>query len=359
MKVTLDAVLADQIFQTLMGDEVGRAGGSSRRTPSTFGTSTLSGPAGGRWGVFRDRRRSSLMRRRSEIRGDGRALTHPSAALLAVALHVVPASGPGAGPRRVDHHIAGELGTSFSCGGTRRRAVRLAASRSICTAHASRRSLRSTCRFRVIRGGRPGERRLRSIYGLRGYGGSQPPDGRSAGSIRRRGPTRPCASRGRDVDQGAEGVSSVALLGWATGGHCWPLRVVYPENVSHLIPQHALRQRPATRSVGSSLEDPGPGRFNRVRRLPASTAESLFGAWDASIPLEGKASGGIRVATACRGGAASDPTSHAGSRPASGAQRRNGGQLLPASDALGMPRRSPGDAGHRPSDWSRRRTPRC
>lgn len=91
-------------------------------------------------------------------------------------------------------------------------------------------------------------------------------------------------------------VGQVALLGWATGGH-WAgyYAALYPEKVSHLILYNTLYGGSNKHDLigqGSSLEDPNhPGRFNAdaigAHRL--STAESLFGSWDQSIPLQDKA----------------------------------------------------------------------
>jgi pimeloyl-ACP methyl ester carboxylesterase len=90
-------------------------------------------------------------------------------------------------------------------------------------------------------------------------------------------------------------VASVSLFGWATGGH-WAgfYASLHPSRVSHLILFNSLYggydKHPAF-GAGSDLEDPAqPGRFN-VGAFGAyrfNTAESLFGAWDRSIPTEEK-----------------------------------------------------------------------
>lgn len=89
----------------------------------------------------------------------------------------------------------------------------------------------------------------------------------------------------------------VALLGWATGGlWCGWYASLHPERVSHLILFNTLyggSDEHALLGHGSSLEDPGhPGRFNAAElgAYRYSTAESLFGAWDRSIPVGDKAS---------------------------------------------------------------------
>lgn len=91
------------------------------------------------------------------------------------------------------------------------------------------------------------------------------------------------------------GVERVALLGWATGGH-WAgyYATLHPERVSHLILYNTLYGGSAEHDSigrGSSLEDPQhTGRFN-VKAMGGyrfSTAESLFGSWDDSIPMADK-----------------------------------------------------------------------
>lgn len=89
----------------------------------------------------------------------------------------------------------------------------------------------------------------------------------------------------------------VALLGWATGGH-WLgyYATVFPEHVSHLILYNTMYGGAGghpTLGAGSGLEDPDqPGRFNTQEygTYRFSTAGSLFGAWDNSIPVEDKSS---------------------------------------------------------------------
>lgn len=93
---------------------------------------------------------------------------------------------------------------------------------------------------------------------------------------------------------GREDIRTVALLGWATGGH-WigHYASLYPENVSHLVFLNTLyggANQHDRIGPGSALEDPAqPGRFNPAYgSYRLSSAESLFGAWDASIPFEDK-----------------------------------------------------------------------
>lgn len=91
------------------------------------------------------------------------------------------------------------------------------------------------------------------------------------------------------------GVERVAVLGWATGGH-WLgyYATLYPQRVSHLILYNTLYGGSSDHEYighGSSLEDPRrPGHFNAdaFGAYRFSTAESLFGSWDRSIPVEEK-----------------------------------------------------------------------
>jgi pimeloyl-ACP methyl ester carboxylesterase len=90
-------------------------------------------------------------------------------------------------------------------------------------------------------------------------------------------------------------VDHLALLGWATGGlWCGYYATLHPDRVSHLVVFNTLyggSDEHASIGHGSSLEDPQhPGRFNSAEMgaYRFSTAESLFGAWDRSIPLEDK-----------------------------------------------------------------------
>ncbi len=118
-------------------------------------------------------------------------------------------------------------------------------------------------------------------------------------------------------------VEQVALLGWATGGlWCGYYASLHPESVSHLILFNTLYGGSDEHPLlghGSSLEDPAhPGRFNAgMGAYRYSTAESLFGAWDRSIPVADKASWrDPRVAAAYAAAAlASDATSDSRTPP--------------------------------------------
>lgn len=112
------------------------------------------------------------------------------------------------------------------------------------------------------------------------------------------------------------GVEQVALLGWATGSH-WLgyYATLHPERVSHLVLYNSLyggSDRHPSIGRGSSLEDPAhPGKFADSDPYRLSTEESLFPAWDRSVPLEDKSAWrDPEVARAyAREALASDPTS--------------------------------------------------
>ena len=90
-------------------------------------------------------------------------------------------------------------------------------------------------------------------------------------------------------------VEAIALVGWATGGHwCGYYATLHPDRVSHLVLYNTLYggsdEHPRI-GHGSGLEDPEhPGRFHSgaLGGYRFSTAESLSGSWDRSIPLEDK-----------------------------------------------------------------------
>lgn len=134
----------------------------------------------------------------------------------------------------------------------------------------------------------------------RGYGRSTRPEG----MLRDPAATAPLVRSSevvRDVAaavaalRARHGVGQVALLGWATGGH-WlgHYASIFSDRVSHLVLYNTLYGGTSTHPSlgrGSDLEDPErPGEFN-ARALGAwraSSAASLLGGWDASIPLEDK-----------------------------------------------------------------------
>ncbi|HJU25520.1 MAG TPA: alpha/beta fold hydrolase [Rhodanobacteraceae bacterium] len=121
-----------------------------------------------------------------------------------------------------------------------------------------------------------------------------------------------------------DSVDRIALLGWATGGNwCGYYATLHPDRVSDLIFLNTLyggSDRHSYIGHGSSLEDPEhPGRFNFAEfgAYRFSTAKSLFGAWDRSIPLEDKSKWrDPEVAAAyAKAALASDPTSQSRSPP--------------------------------------------
>jgi len=105
----------------------------------------------------------------------------------------------------------------------------------------------------------------------------------------------------RDIDAAVDligkrtGVSRVSLFGWATGGQ-WAgyYATLYSEKLSHLILLNALYGADAPHPVmghGSEMEDPAhPGHLNpAIGAYRCSSADSLLGAWNRSIPNEHRA----------------------------------------------------------------------
>ncbi|RZQ59498.1 alpha/beta hydrolase [Amycolatopsis suaedae] len=135
----------------------------------------------------------------------------------------------------------------------------------------------------------------------------------------------------RDIDAAVDlvrrrtGASGVTLFGWATGGH-WAgmYTALHPEKVGGLVLFNSLYGGTAghpTLGHGSPYEDPDrPGRFHAEAyggyRL--STAESLLGSWDDSIPDQDKSTwrDPAVVAAYQRAALASDPESGRHSPPA-------------------------------------------
>ncbi|KOF22368.1 alpha/beta hydrolase [Ensifer adhaerens] len=159
------------------------------------------------------------------------------------------------------------------------------------------------------------------IMDARGYGGSSRDgqDGRQDGQplVRSNEVVRDIGAV-VDAVQARTGVSQVALLGWATGGHWAGMYASEnPWEVSHLVVYNSLYGAHAghrTLGPGSDTADPSnPDLFN-IQRFGAyrlNTAASLLPSWDRSIPVEDKAAWrDPRVAKAYQGAAlASDPTS--------------------------------------------------
>ncbi|MEL6322219.1 MAG: alpha/beta hydrolase [Cyanobacteria bacterium J06626_14] len=134
----------------------------------------------------------------------------------------------------------------------------------------------------------------------------------------------------RDIDAVVRAVveqtehATVALLGWATGGHWAGMYAsLYPETVSHLIMYNALygaHDGHENLGRGSSLADPNDSnRFNTERfgAYRLNTADSLLPSWDRAIPVEDKTQWrDPRVVEAYQQAAlASDPTSESRNPP--------------------------------------------
>ncbi|TIS78083.1 MAG: alpha/beta hydrolase [Mesorhizobium sp.] len=91
-------------------------------------------------------------------------------------------------------------------------------------------------------------------------------------------------------------VSRVSLVGWATGGH-WAGAYAsrFPQTVDRLILYNSLHggsDQHSTLGTGSPLENPDrPGTFNvhTFGGYRMNTRQSLFTAWDDSIPVADKA----------------------------------------------------------------------
>ena len=127
-----------------------------------------------------------------------------------------------------------------------------------------------------------------------------------------------------DAVQARTGVSQVALLGWATGGHWAGMYTSQnPGEVSHLVLYNSLYGAHVghkTLGPGSDMADPSnPDQFN-IKRFGAyrlNTAASLLPSWDRSIPIKDKAAWrDPKVAEAYQAAAlASDPTSRSRNPP--------------------------------------------
>jgi pimeloyl-ACP methyl ester carboxylesterase len=139
------------------------------------------------------------------------------------------------------------------------------------------------------------------IMDVRGYGYSTRPPGMSepreanAPLVRSTEAVRDIAAV-VDWIRNHRGVDKVALLGWATGGSwCGHYAALHSDRVRDVVFLNALYGGSDTHPSighGSSLEDPEHhGRFNAgdVGAYRFNTAESLFGSWDRSIPIDDKA----------------------------------------------------------------------
>ncbi|AIA48631.1 alpha/beta hydrolase fold protein [Serratia sp. FS14] len=138
------------------------------------------------------------------------------------------------------------------------------------------------------------------ILDLRGYGLSSrpaamnsPPD-QSAPLIRTADAVADIAHAVQAI-QAWSGAPRVNLLGWATGGH-WAgaYAAQYPQNVERLVLYNTLYGGTTHHPLlgqGSPLDDPqNPGHFNAAKfgGWNLSTRDSLFVAWDNSIPVADK-----------------------------------------------------------------------
>lgn len=145
----------------------------------------------------------------------------------------------------------------------------------------------------------------RAVYVMdaRGYGGSDRP-----AAMRQPPSASTPLSRGYEVVRDVDAVvaeasrrhhgAPVALLGWATGG-MWAAYYasLHPERVSHLVMLNALYGHtsvPAPHPVlgpGSGTSDPAhPDRLHpEIGGYAYYTKDSLYGAWDRTIPVADKA----------------------------------------------------------------------
>jgi pimeloyl-ACP methyl ester carboxylesterase len=159
------------------------------------------------------------------------------------------------------------------------------------------------------------------IMDARGYGGSTRigQDGDSAGN-----PLARSDEIVRDIDavvtavKASTGISEVALMGWATGGHWVGMYASrHPRKVSHIVIYNSLYGGHAGHKIlgfGGPLSDPNdPTRFDigKSGAFGLSTAQSLTPSWDGSIPDADKATWRDPAVLAAYQSAAlaSDPTS--------------------------------------------------
>jgi len=87
------------------------------------------------------------------------------------------------------------------------------------------------------------------------------------------------------------GVKTVALIGWASGGHWAGMYASrYPHRVSGLVLLNSLYGVAAPWSMRSAFEDKDhPGEFDRsVGAYVLRSAQSLLGAWERTIPIADK-----------------------------------------------------------------------
>ncbi len=166
------------------------------------------------------------------------------------------------------------------------------------------------------------------VMDARGYGGSTRTgqDGDSTGK-----PLVRSDEVVRDIDavvtavKARSGISEVALLGWATGGHWVGMYASrHPRAVSHIVIYNSLYGARAGHKIlgsGGPLSDPNdPTRFDigKFGAFGFNTAQSLTPSWDGSIPVEDKATWRDPAVLAAYQSAAlaSDPTSSQRNPPA-------------------------------------------
>ena len=158
------------------------------------------------------------------------------------------------------------------------------------------------CQFRVGLWRLTSRRKGSCVYviDIRGYGQSARPPGMEE-PPQNHPPIVRSGEAVRDIDAAVDligkrtGVSRVSLFGWATGGQ-WAgyYATLYSEKLSHLILLNALYGADAPHPVmghGSEMEDPAhPGHLNpAIGAYRCSSADSLLGAWNRSIPNEHRA----------------------------------------------------------------------
>lgn len=143
------------------------------------------------------------------------------------------------------------------------------------------------------------ERSGRPVYVMdaRGYGGSERPAAMSRPPEASQ-PLSRAYEVVRDIDAVVDAVSRsgepVALLGWATGGMWMAFHAsLHPRKVGHLVTLNALyggSDRHGMLGAESGTADPAhPDRLNPdIGGYAFSSAASLFGGWDRSIPLQDK-----------------------------------------------------------------------
>jgi pimeloyl-ACP methyl ester carboxylesterase len=137
------------------------------------------------------------------------------------------------------------------------------------------------------------------IIDIRGYGQSSRP-----AQMEEPAPNHPPLVRSleavTDIDAAVDlvrertGVSRISIFGWATGGQ-WAgfYATLHSDKISHLILLNSLYGSDAPHPLmghGSDMEDPAkPGRLNSaVGAYRCSTADSLLGMWNRSIPSDNK-----------------------------------------------------------------------